>query len=412
MLGSLFSIASLMVSTLMMMIGFGLMSYLLPVRALAEHWSTLTISVIATGYTVGFTLSCVVTPLFVKRVGHVRVFAALIALLTVSILLCALVVEWRAWVAFRAMSGFAIAGAYLIIESWLNERVTNENRGALFSVYMIACLVGSIGGQYLVPLGDPSTTQLFIVCGIIFCLAIFPTALSSAQSPAPIATARFDLLKLYRLSPIAFVGAFVAGNLAGAWNNLGGVYTQTIGMTTAEGATLLAAVLAGGALAQMPVGRISDRIDRRLVMALCGGAGVIACLGMALVNTEHLYTLYVTGFFVGTVLLPIYALNSAHANDRAEPHEYVTTASGIMILYGLGTVAGPLGGGAMMESFGPGGLLLFLAAGFLAYGGYAAWRMRQRTDSDDKTGFQSRPLPMQGADAVTSLTPSDSDATI
>ncbi len=111
MLGSLFSIASLMVSTLLMMVGFGLMSYLLPVRALAEQWSTFTISIIATGYTVGFTASCIVTPMLVKRVGHVRVFGALITLLTVAILLCALVVEWRAWVAFRGLAGFSIAGA-------------------------------------------------------------------------------------------------------------------------------------------------------------------------------------------------------------------------------------------------------------------------------------------------------------
>ncbi len=408
MLGSLFSIASLMVSTLMMMVGFGLMTYLLPVRALAEHWSTFTISIIATGYTVGFTASCVVTPMLVKRVGHVRVFGALVTLLTVAILLCALIVEWHAWVLFRGLAGFAIAGAYLIIESWLNERVTNDNRGALFSVYMIACLVGSIGGQYLVPLGDPTKTELFIVCGIIFSLAMLPTALSTAKTPAPIATAKFDLPRLYRLSPIAFVGSFVAGTLSGAWGSLGGVYSQNIGMTTAEGATLLAAVLAGGALSQMPIGRISDRVDRRIVMAVCGGIGVLACIVMLMVDPGHIYGLYVAAFLVGTVIYPIYSLNSAHANDRAEPQEYVTIASGIMILYGLGTVAGPLMGGAMMENLGPRGLLLFLAGAFAIYGGYSAWRISRRTDSEDKTDFQARPLPMQGAEgATTPLAPAD-----
>src|SRR5690349_7786351 len=134
---SLVSIASLMASTLLMMVGFGLMNYMLPVRALGEGWSTIVISVIATGYTIGFTVSCIVTPFFVRRVGHVRVFGALITLLAVGILLCALLVEWHAWFFFRMISGFAIAGAYLIIESWLNERVNNDNRGTLFSVYMI-----------------------------------------------------------------------------------------------------------------------------------------------------------------------------------------------------------------------------------------------------------------------------------
>ncbi len=168
MLASLASIATLMLSTLLMMAGFGLMQYMVPIRSLDEGWSTLVISITATGYTFGFTMSCIITPKLVQRVGHVRVFSALVTLLTVSILLCSLVVDWRAWVVFRGLAGFAIAGAYLIIESWLNERVTNDNRGAVFSVYMITCLVGSIGGQYLVPLGDPTGPELFILCGIIF----------------------------------------------------------------------------------------------------------------------------------------------------------------------------------------------------------------------------------------------------
>ena len=147
MLASLVPILSLMLSTLLMMVAFGLQSYVVPVRAVAEGWSTQTISMIATGYTIGFTLSCIVTPKFVLLVGHVRVFVALITLLAIAILLCALVVDWSAWMLFRAISGFAISGSYLIIESWLNEKVTNENRGSVFSIYLITTMVGTIGGQ-------------------------------------------------------------------------------------------------------------------------------------------------------------------------------------------------------------------------------------------------------------------------
>ncbi|MGV8935979.1 MAG: MFS transporter [Allorhizobium sp.] len=401
MLSSLGSVFYLMLSTLLMMAGLGLMNYLLPIRSLAEGWSPLTISIIATGYTLGFTLSCIVTPKLVARVGHVRVFAALITLLTVSILLCSLLVEWHAWVLFRGIAGFAIAGSYLIIESWLNERVTNDNRGALFSVYMITCLVGSIGGQYLVPLGDPTTTVLFIACALIFSLAIFPTALSTAQSPAPIAQTRFDLMKLYRRSPVAFIGSLLSGALSGTWGSLGGVYTQTIGMTTGQGATLLAAVLAGGAISQMPIGRISDRVDRRLVMLACSVFGVVACIIMALFGHLTVSAIYVGGFFVGTVLYPVYALNVAHANDLADPNEYVTISSAIMILYGMGTVCGPIMAGGLMELTGPNGLLWFLAAIFAFYGGYSAWRITRRASDDGlvaKTDFQSMALPVQGTD--------------
>ncbi|MCJ7996030.1 MFS transporter [Rhizobium cremeum] len=400
MLASLASIASLMLSTLLMMAGFGLMNFLLPIRSIDEGWSTFTISVIATAYTFGFTLSCIVTPIFVRRVGHVRVFTALLTLLTVSVLLCSLLVDWRAWMLFRGLAGFAIAGAYLLIESWLNERVTNENRGAIFSVYMITSLSGSIGGQYLVPLGDPRGTELFIVCALLFCLALFPTALSTAQSPAPIAEAKFDLKRLLTRSPVAFFGSLLSGALSGTWGSLGGVYSQNVGMTTAQGATLLAALLAGGAIAQMPLGRLSDFIDRRLVMIGSGIFGMTACLAMMIFGGSPV-ALYIAGFFVGTVLYPVYALNVAHANDMAEPDEYVKISSAIMILYGLGTVTGPLMGGTLMEYFGPNGLIWFLATAFALYAGYAGFRMLRRPSSEgpaEKTDFQSKPLPMQGPD--------------
>ncbi|RCW27532.1 putative MFS family arabinose efflux permease [Ciceribacter lividus] len=411
MLASLTSIATLMLSTLLMMTGLGLMNYLVPLRALADGWSTVTVSVIATAYTLGFTLSCIVTPVLVRRVGHVRVFGALITLLTVSILFSALLVEVYAWLAFRALAGFAIAGSYLIIESWLNERVTNDNRGAVFSVYMITCLLGSIGGQYLVPLGDPKEMGLFVACGIVFSLALLPTMLSTAPSPAPIAEARFDLVRLYRRSPIAFVGSLLAGALSGTWGSLGGVYSQAIGMDATGGATLLAAVLAGGALAQMPIGRISDRIDRRLVMIACGLFGVAASLAMAAFGAFGVVAACIAGFFVGSVLYPVYALNAAHAADMAEPGEYVTVSGGVMILYGMGTVTGPLIGGSLMQALGPVGLVWFLAFIFAVYAGYAAWRMGRRRGKarDEKTDFQGATIPVLGADRVNTTVPPTED---
>lgn len=406
MLTSLASILSLMISTLLMMIGFGLQSYVLPVRSVMEGWSTLTISVIATGYTLGFTLSCIVTPKFVLRVGHVRVFVALITLLSIAILMCSLVVDWRAWIFFRSLSGFAVSGSYMVIESWLNERATNENRGSLFSVYLITTMIGTIGGQYLVPLGDPSSSTLFIVCAVIFSLALLPTALSSSPMPAPPADARFDLPGLYRRSPVAAVGSFLAGAVAGAWLNLGGVFIQKIGLSTAEGATLLAAILAGSAVFQMPIGKASDMMDRRLVMVFCGVAGTASCLVMTAVIGQSPVVLYIVGACVGSVLFPIYALNVAHANDLALPNDYVEISSGLMILYGLGTISGPLMVGPLMDRFGPAALFAVLAIYFAIYGAYAAWRILQRAQSEglvEKSDFHAHTVPTPGTEAVIAL---------
>ncbi len=406
MLTKLASIFSLMLSTFLMMVAFGLQSYVIPVRSVAEGWSTLTVSIFSTGYTLGFTLSCIVTPRFVLRVGHVRVFTALMTLLSVAILLCGLVVDWRAWIGFRAISGFAIAGSYLVIESWLNERVTNENRGLLFSLYLITTMVGTIAGQYLVPLGDPTTPSLFILCGVLFSLALLPTALSSSPMPAPPTQARFDIRGLFRCSPVAVVGGFLAGALSGAWLNLGGVFTQKIGLSTSEGATLLASLLAGSALAQIPIGRASDRMDRRVVMVGCGIFGVIACLVMALTIGSSASILYLVAACVGAVLFPIYALNVAHANDLARPNEYVEISSGLMITYGLGTISGPLMVGPVMDRFGPAALFVVLAVYFALYAGYAAWRILQREQHKGliaKTGFQATTVPPSPGPDVTLL---------
>ncbi|MEK1925143.1 MAG: MFS transporter [Rhizobium giardinii] len=406
MLASLRSVFSLILSTLLMMIGFGLASYVLPVRSVIEGWSTLTISLIATGYTLGFTLSCIVTPKFVARVGHVRVFAALITLLSIAILMCGLVVDWRAWIFFRAISGFAISGSYLVIESWLNERVTNENRGMLFSVYLITTMVGTIGGQYLVPLGDPTNSSLFILCGVLFSLALLPTALSSSAMPAPPAQANFDVPGLFRRSPVAVVGAFLAGAMAGAWLNLGGVFTQKIGLSTAEGATLLAALLTGSAISQIPIGRASDRMDRRIVMVACGIVGVVSCLAMVAFVEASPMVLYVIAAFVGSVLFPIYALNVAHANDLARPNEYVEVSSGMMITYGIGTISGPLMVGPVMDRFGPPALFLVLALYFALYAAYATLRIARRSQTDGlvaKTDFQANTVPTPGTEAVNAM---------
>jgi MFS family permease len=222
--------------------------------------------------------------------------------------------------------------------------------------------------------------------------------------PAPPTQARFDVLKLYRRSPVAVVGAFLAGALSGAWLNLGGVFTQRIGLTTAQGATLLAALLVGSTLSQIPIGRASDRMDRRLVMVACGAVGVAASLAMIAVQGSSPALLYVVAALVGSVLFPIYALNVAHANDLAKPDEYVEVSSGMMIVYGVGTISGPLMVGPVMDRFGPSSLFAVFVLYFGLYGGYAAWRIMRRdaaTGMVSKTDYQAMPVqPLAEATAA------------
>lgn len=377
MTNSLKSISSLLLTIFIVMTGFGLGGYIVQLRALGEGWTAYDISLIGAVYSLGYTLSSFVTPRFIRRTGHVRVFSAYIALMSISILLCSLEQTPFWWMLFRGLFGFAIAGGYMIMESWINEKATNENRGLMFSVYMVVAMGGSIAGPYIAALSDPMTTVLFIVAAILFSVAIFPIALSSSTSPSIPTEAGFDLQGLWTRSPVAFVGTFIAGVISAAWVNFSAVYAKMSGLSETGGANLIAAVILGSVVAQFPLGRISDRMDRRLVMVACGAFGIVAALAMA-ASSASPYLVYLSGFLAGMVIFPIYSLNVAHANDLAEPGEYVRISSGITVLYGLGVIVGPLAAGQAIAFAGAPGLPMLLALCFALYGAYAGLRLRQR----------------------------------
>ncbi|MBL0371102.1 MFS transporter [Rhizobium sp. KVB221] len=378
MLEGLRAVSSLLVSIFIVMTGFGVASYIVQIRALGEGWTAQDISFIGAVYSLGYTISSFITPKFIRRTGHIRVFAAYIAALSISILLCSLMPNPYAWMAFRGLFGFAMAGSYLIMESWISEKSANEYRGFMFSVYMVVAMAGSILGPYIAAWGDAQTTTLFIVAAMFFSLAVFPIALSSSSSPSVPTEVGFDLKGLWQRSPVAFVGTFLAGVISAAWLNFSAVYAKMVGLSETGGANIIAAVILGSMVAQFPLGRISDYVDRRKVMVVCGAFGVGASLWMAASDASHEYMLYVAAFAAGMVIFPIYALNVAHANDMADPGEYVRISSGLTVLYGFGVIAGPLLAGQAIAYAGPAGLPLLLTITFALYGSYAAWRIVRR----------------------------------
>ncbi len=400
MLGSLRQVASLLISTFIMMVGFGVAGYVTPLRAMDEGWSMLVISLIATAYSAGFLLSSVSTPLLVRRAGHIRVFAAFIGVLLVAILVAALVVDWRLWIIMRGLAGFAMAGLYMVIETWLNERARNEYRGALFSFYMIICSLGAVVGSFLVPLGNRANTSLFILAALLYAVAIFPIALSAAVQPAPLTRVRINIRQLWRRTPVAFVGSLVAGVLNAGWVHMVAVYATKSGMDAQGGAELQAAVLLGMLALQIPIGRLSDLVDRRIVMVMAGALGVVASFAMTMISPASWLAFNAAAFMLGAVLFPIYTLNSAHANDMAGDGEYVEVAASMGVLYGIGVIAGPLAAGFAMDELGAIGMPVMLAAGFAVYALYALWRILIRPSSlgpAEKTDRQPLASPLQGA---------------
>ncbi|MCQ8781106.1 MFS transporter [Mangrovibrevibacter kandeliae] len=372
-------IFSLLTSTLFLMAGAGLEGILLPVRGSIEGWSPYEIGLIGTGYAVAFTLGCIFVPPLVRRAGHVRTFTSLAALLAIAVLLHALNVHPIAWIFIRGLSGFALAGCYMIVESWLNERVTNETRGTVFSLYMVVTMVGMMGGQYIMPLSRPELTNPFMICAILFAFAVLPTALSKAPAPKDLTTATMDLPLIYRNSPAAAVGVFLAGINAGAWNSMSPVFGNKLGFSTAEIATLLVATMAGGIVCQFPLGRLSDRFDRRYVMALAGTIGFAVSILTLVSGLNTPLPLFGAAFVLGAVLYPAYSLAVAHANDYAADQDFLKISSGLLILYGFGTMGGPMVAASLMDGYGPSGIFLAVGAGNAAFALYAFYRTFRRS---------------------------------
>jgi MFS family permease len=392
MASTLLPIAGLLLSSAFLLMAGGLHGLLLPVQGTIAGFTTVELGLIGTGWSVGFLAGCLLMPAVVRRVGHVRGYGVMASVAAITILLNLLIVSPEAWIALRALSGFCFAGAAMIVESWLNERATKENRGTIFSVYQMVVFGGSTAGQLLMVIEPPSPPFFFAIGAILYCLALLPTALSTAQHPQPLKTARLDIRRLYANSPVAVVGCFLIGLVNGAFGTLGAVYAQRIGLPVASIALLMAGAVLGGSLIQFPLGRLSDRTDRRKVLlAVCSGAILIALVIVILrPRTPEVVIGLVIVF--GAMIYPQYALTVAHANDFAAPDEFVKIAGGLLLLLGFGTMFGPFFAAQAMERLIPEGLFAFTASVHVLLGLYTLFRMSRRT-APPAQAFQGVPLP-------------------
>ncbi len=413
MVRQLLPIIALLVSCAFLLAGSGLHGILLPVRGQIDGFSTFQIGWIGTGFAIGFTAGCIFVPRLVRRVGHIRTFGSLAALLASTMLLTAMFVNPPAWVVFRAISGLCVSGSYMIMESWLNERMTNENRGAIFSIYMVVSQVAMMGGQYLIVIADPRLDTLFMVAAILYALALMPTALSTAQSPAPLTQVELDLGALFRNSPVAAAGSILSGIIASTWGSFAPVYGQQSGMSSAAIATLMATAMLGAVIFQYPLGRLSDKIDRRYVMLLAGFIGAVSGFALSSYSGEGIGSVSFFAWIVlyGGVIYSIYSLNVAHANDMGDAEDFVKISSGLLILFGIGTMAGPLLAAQMMSHFGIGALFLTTTLAHIAYAAYAYYRTLRREQVADQLSFQIVPMARSQTPETYNLDPrSDAEA--
>lgn len=359
---SLAPVAALLLSVSTLLLGNGLLGTLLIVRAGQEGFSTGAISGLMSFYFAGFTIGALVLPRIIVSVGHIRTFAGFAAIASMTALLHVAFVEPIAWMPLRLVTGFAYAGMILATESWLNAHAVQSTRGQLLSIFGVVSMGSWACGQALLNIAPPADVTLFLIVSLLISAAVVPITLLPSHPPAQVEQERVVFRELVLASPLAVAGAFLAGLAIGGFWGLGPNFAQRIGLDVGGISAFMAAVLGGTFALQWPLGWLSDRVSRNLVIAGAALASAAAAIGVALAVDAPLPLLLAAGALFGGFGIPIYSLCLAVANDDLPANRLLGTARGLLLLNGIGTAAGPIIGGAVMNLVGPGGLFLYAAA--------------------------------------------------
>ncbi|NRB33848.1 MAG: MFS transporter [Rhodobacteraceae bacterium] len=379
----------------MLMIGNGLQGTLLGVRGGIEGFSTFEMSVVMSAYFVGFLGGSRLAPDLIRRVGHVRVFAALASFISAVMILYPVYASPWVWALGRVVVGFCFSGVYVVAESWLNNAASNENRGKALSLYMIVQMTGIVSAQGLLLVADPAGYVTFVIASVIISISFAPILLSITPTPAFDTTQPMTLAELMRVSPLGCVGMFLLGGCFAAMFGMSAVYGAEVGLELSQISLFVATFYIGAVVMQYPLGFLSDRMDRRVLIvavAAFGAAGSI--LGA---NLGGQFTmLLVAAFVIGGMCNPLYSLLLAYTNDYLDHEDMAAASGGLIFINGLGAITGPLIMGWLMEPgvLGPSGFFLFMAALLVIMAGYAIFRMTQRAAVPvDETGAFQQVMP-------------------
>jgi MFS family permease len=370
-----------------LMLGAGLQGTLLGLRATLEGFPTVVTGVIMSCYYVGYVLGTVIAPPLLRQVGHIRVFAALAAIASVAILVQGCFVNPAAWGAMRLISGLCFAGIYVVAESWLNDRASRTNRGGLFAVYMLILYVGLGAAQFLLVASNPLTPIPFMLVSVLISLAMVPIVISAQQLPERAVPRKVRLPELYHNSPLGVVGVIVSGLISAIIFSMGPVYARLSGLDTTGVATFMAVSILAAVVTQYPVGRLSDRMDRRTVIAgVCALAAMVASSLVAFREMPHAAFLTLAALFSGLVLT-LYSLSVSHVNDKLEPAQMVAASSALLLLNGTAAIIGPMLAGSLIAAFGPPAYFATLATLTSALAVYDLWRKSRAVPPSQKEPF-------------------------
>ena len=367
----------LLLGMFLLQIGNGLQGSLMGVRGAIEGFSTFELSFVASAYFVGFLGGSRFAPVFIAKVGHVRVFAALGSLISATLISYPVLTDPYAWMVLRVILGFSLSGVYVTAESWLNDASTNTTRGQSLSTYVLVQMFGLVAGQGILSAGDPSGFLLFIIPSILVSISFAPILLSVQPAPAFQASRPMSLLSLYRASPFGTVGMLLMGAVYAMQFGMGSVYATEMGLSLGQISLFMSVIFLGAIVMQYPMGWLSDRIDRRvMIVASAALAGVVGIGGYAF--AESFVFLMVVAGLVGGLSQPLYALLIAYTNDYLSSEEMPSASGGLIFLNGLGAIGGPPLAGMVMSAIGAGGYWLLMAVFLWLTAAYGLWRMTRR----------------------------------
>ena len=383
---TLLSFAALLLSVTLVQLGSGVLGPLDALAGRALMFTSGEIGFLGSAHFLGFFIGCWATPRLMGAVGHSRAFAALAAVGAISALLHPVLQHPVAWAVLRVGSGVAVAGAYTVVESWMQAKVTNATRGRVLGVYRIVDMSAAIGAQGLVAVLDPGSYVAYNIIAVICCLTLLPLALTTSKPPPAPATPRLRPLRVMLLSPFAATTVITTGLTNSSFRMVGPLYALDSGLAVAEVALFMAAGIAGGALAQWPAGWLSDKFNRRwVVIGLSGGAILVSSAIIIAGSAVSGAMAYAAIFAFGFMALPMYSIAVAHANDFAKPEEIVELNAALMFLYAVGAIVSPFIAASLIEAYGAPSLFIYIAAAHILLILFSLWRMTRRALSTRKT---------------------------
>lgn len=397
-------VGTLMLSFGILLLATGTFNTFIAVRSTLEGFPATFTGLMMSGFYGGGIVAALYCARLINRVGHIRAFAAFGALSAVVVLVHPFYITPWLWIVLRAILGFAVSGLYMCTESWLNERATTETRGTILSLHATVAFLGMGGGQLMINAGSPVGPDLFMIAALLFALGIIPIVLTRQIHPEPLSTGGFGIARLYEVSPSG-VAACVAGGLcSGSLIAVGPVFGQELGLSTGQLSQLMTAFVMSGLLFQLPVGWLSDYVDRRIVIAAAALIVFLAAGAMLWLLNAHtvedgydwagygVHTLVAAAVF-GGVIATFYPVGIAYANDYLEPEERVQASGALVLSYTTGAVAGSALSAGSVEILGPAGLMAFNGVVVLLLTGFVAYRRRRRSWAGvaAKESFQAVP---------------------